>query len=175
MYVLIRPSLHCLQAPGITFLGFPSPTSDLAIFLTFFFSKYFRRICSFKLFLKLFTEASWISTTNKMSWLQSAISQCYEDVFDEDADEMDIAQKEWKSAMEKRIKEGYREGVEAGKVVTLQQGFNQGYKEAVRVMFECSQLKGIIRYVVKIKIPSSQRPTFIMGFIKCITVIFFIA
>ncbi|KAG8139510.1 hypothetical protein E2320_002277, partial [Naja naja] len=60
------------------------------------------------------------------------------------SDEMDIAQKEWKSAMEKRVKEGYREGVDAGKVVTLQQGFNQGYKEAVRVMFECSQLKGTI-------------------------------
>uniref|UniRef100_A0A2D4N584 Essential protein Yae1 N-terminal domain-containing protein n=1 Tax=Micrurus spixii TaxID=129469 RepID=A0A2D4N584_9SAUR len=86
----------------------------------------------------------WISTTNKMSWLQSAISQCDEDVFDENADEMDIAQKEWKSAMEKRVKEGYMEGVEAGKVVTLQQGFNQGYKEAVKVMFECSQLKGTI-------------------------------
>ncbi|KAL7976842.1 hypothetical protein Chor_008791 [Crotalus horridus] len=79
-----------------------------------------------------------------MSWLQSAVRQSSEDVFDENADEMDIAQKEWKSAMEKRVKEGYREGVEAGKVVTLQQGFNQGYKEAVRVMFECGQLKGAI-------------------------------
>ncbi|XP_058038262.1 protein YAE1 homolog [Ahaetulla prasina] len=79
-----------------------------------------------------------------MSWLQSAVSQCGEDVFDENADEMDLAQKEWKSAMEKRVKEGYREGVDAGKGVTLQQGFNQGYKEAIRMMFECSQLKGTI-------------------------------
>ncbi|XP_032090393.1 protein YAE1 homolog [Thamnophis elegans] len=79
-----------------------------------------------------------------MSWLQPAVSQCGEDVFDENADEMDIAQKEWKSEMEKRIKEGYRDGVEAGKVVTLQQGFNQGYKEAIRVIFACSQLKGTI-------------------------------
>ncbi|XP_063160228.1 protein YAE1 homolog [Candoia aspera] len=79
-----------------------------------------------------------------MSWLQSVISQCNEDVFDENADEMEIAQKEWKSAMEKRVKEGYREGVEAGKVLKLQQGFNQGYKEAVRMMFECGQLKGTI-------------------------------
>lgn len=39
-----------------------------------------------------------------MSWLQSAVSQSSEDVFDENADEMDIAQKEWKSAMEKRVK-----------------------------------------------------------------------
>ncbi|XP_070585608.1 protein YAE1 homolog [Erythrolamprus reginae] len=79
-----------------------------------------------------------------MSWLQYSVNQCGEDVFDENADEMDIAQKEWKSAMEKRVKEGYREGVEAGKVVTLQQAFSQGYKEAIRVMFEYSQLKGII-------------------------------
>ncbi|XP_061443828.1 protein YAE1 homolog [Rhineura floridana] len=79
-----------------------------------------------------------------MSWVQSAISQQSEDVFDEDADDMDIAQKEWKSAMEKRVKEGYREGIEAGKLLTLQQGFTQGYKEAARRMNSCGQLKGTI-------------------------------
>ncbi|XP_015273397.1 PREDICTED: yae1 domain-containing protein 1 isoform X1 [Gekko japonicus] len=77
-----------------------------------------------------------------MSWVRSAVSQPNDDVFDEDADEMGIAQKEWKSTMEKRVKEGYREGVEAGKELTLQQGFNQGYEEAVKVMFSCGQLKG---------------------------------
>ncbi|XP_048367535.1 protein YAE1 homolog [Sphaerodactylus townsendi] len=77
-----------------------------------------------------------------MSWVQSAVSQANEDVFDEDADEMGIAQKEWKSAMEKRVKEGYREGVEAGKELTLQKGFNEGYEEAAKIMFSCGQLKG---------------------------------
>ncbi|XP_066483783.1 protein YAE1 homolog [Tiliqua scincoides] len=79
-----------------------------------------------------------------MSWVRSVLSQPAEDVFDEDADEMAVAQKEWRSAMEKRVKEGYREGVEAGKELTLQQGFNQGYKEAAKLMFSCGQLKGTI-------------------------------
>ncbi|KAJ6662065.1 hypothetical protein lerEdw1_012912 [Lerista edwardsae] len=80
----------------------------------------------------------------KMSWVRSALSQASEDVFDEDADEMDVAQKEWRSAMEKRVKEGYREGIEAGKELTLQQGFNQGYKEATKLMFSFGQLKGTV-------------------------------
>nr|XP_020643844.1 yae1 domain-containing protein 1 [Pogona vitticeps] len=79
-----------------------------------------------------------------MSWLQSAINHCSEDVFDEDASEIDIAQKEWKNTMQKRVKEGYTEGIEAGKEVTLQQGFNRGYQEAVRAMLFCGQLKGTI-------------------------------
>ncbi|KAF7247811.1 hypothetical protein EYD10_06227 [Varanus komodoensis] len=79
-----------------------------------------------------------------MSWVQGVVNQRGEDVFDEEADEMELVHKEWKTAMEKRVKEGYREGVEAGKQLTLQQGFNQGYKEAVRMMFFCGQLKGTI-------------------------------
>ncbi|XP_062985591.1 protein YAE1 homolog [Elgaria multicarinata webbii] len=79
-----------------------------------------------------------------MSWVRAAVNQHGEDVFDEEGDEMDVAQKEWKSTMEKRVNEGYREGVEAGKQLTLQQGFNQGYKEAVRTVFFCGQLKGTI-------------------------------
>ncbi|XP_062813071.1 protein YAE1 homolog isoform X2 [Anolis carolinensis] len=43
-----------------------------------------------------------------------------------------------------QIKEGYREGIEAGKEATLQQSFNQGYKEAIRIMFSCGQLKGTL-------------------------------
>lgn len=39
-----------------------------------------------------------------MTWVQSAVRWPDEDVFDEDADEMDIAQKEWKRTMEKRVK-----------------------------------------------------------------------
>lgn len=47
------------------------------------------------------------------------------------------------------LKEGYREGAEAGKEVTVQQGFNQGYNEAAKFMFSCGQLKGTVRYVLK--------------------------
>nr|XP_060637580.1 protein YAE1 homolog isoform X1 [Anolis sagrei ordinatus] len=81
-----------------------------------------------------------------MSWARALLEPrgSGEDVFDEEADELDVVQKEWKSAMESRVKEGYREGIEAGKEATLQQGFNQGYKEAIRMMFSCGQLKGTL-------------------------------
>lgn len=85
-----------------------------------------------------------LQSPSQMSWVRPALSHRGEDVFDEGADEMDVARQEWRSAMEKRIKEGYREGVEAGKKVTLQQGFNQGYTEAAKLMFSCGQLKGTI-------------------------------
>uniref|UniRef100_A0A8D0CGH7 Essential protein Yae1 N-terminal domain-containing protein n=1 Tax=Salvator merianae TaxID=96440 RepID=A0A8D0CGH7_SALMN len=85
-----------------------------------------------------------------MSWVQLTAGRHSEDVFDKDADEIDVAQKEWKSTMEKRVKEGYTEGVEAGKLQTLQQGFNQGYKEAVRTMIFCGQLKGTLVWPVQI-------------------------
>lgn len=39
-----------------------------------------------------------------MSWVQVAVSQSSEDIFDEDADEMHLLQKEWNSAMKKRLK-----------------------------------------------------------------------
>uniref|UniRef100_A0A8C8STF8 YAE1 maturation factor of ABCE1 n=1 Tax=Pelusios castaneus TaxID=367368 RepID=A0A8C8STF8_9SAUR len=79
-----------------------------------------------------------------MSWVQAALSQPNEDVFDEDADELHLVQKEWKSTMEKRVKEGYRDGVEAGKDLSLQQGFNRGYKQGAEMMMACGQLKGTL-------------------------------
>ncbi|XP_067406499.1 protein YAE1 homolog [Emydura macquarii macquarii] len=79
-----------------------------------------------------------------MSWVQAAVSRPSEDVFDEDADELHLVQKEWKSTMEKRVKEGYRDGVEAGKELSLQQGFNWGYKQGAEMMMTCGQLKGTL-------------------------------
>nr|XP_006124137.1 yae1 domain-containing protein 1 [Pelodiscus sinensis]XP_006124138.1 yae1 domain-containing protein 1 [Pelodiscus sinensis]XP_006124139.1 yae1 domain-containing protein 1 [Pelodiscus sinensis]XP_025040957.1 yae1 domain-containing protein 1 [Pelodiscus sinensis] len=79
-----------------------------------------------------------------MSWMQAAVIRPSEDVFDEDADELHLVQKEWKSTMDKRVKEGYRDGVEAGKELSLQQGFNQGYKQGAEMMMSCGQLKGIL-------------------------------
>lgn len=57
----------------------------------------------------------------KMSWVRSALSQASEDVFDEEADEMDVAQKEWRSAMEKRVK------VMIGVKVNVCMGADQGW------------------------------------------------
>ncbi|CAM4592386.1 protein YAE1 homolog [Lepidochelys kempii] len=82
--------------------------------------------------------------TTTMSWVKAAVSRPSEDVFDEDADELHLVQKEWKSTMEKRVKEGYRDGVEAGKELSLQQGFNRGYKQGAELMMTCGQLKGIL-------------------------------
>ncbi|KAI5194338.1 Protein Yae1-like [Manis pentadactyla] len=66
------------------------------------------------------------------------------DVFDEEADEALLVQREWRSHMQRRVKEGYRDGVDAGKAVTLQQGFNQGYKEGADVIINYGQLRGTL-------------------------------
>ncbi|KAG6940491.1 protein YAE1 -like protein [Chelydra serpentina] len=91
-----------------------------------------------------FATSPGILVTTTMSWVQAAVSQPSEDVFDEDADELHLVQKEWKSTMEKRVKEGYRDGVEAGKELSLQQGFNRGYKQGAEMMTTCGQLKGTL-------------------------------
>ncbi|NXD27247.1 YAED1 protein, partial [Spelaeornis formosus] len=79
-----------------------------------------------------------------MSWVRVAVSQSNEDVFDEDADEIHLLQKEWNNTMKKRLKEGYRDGVEAGKELALQTGFNQGYRHGVELMVTCGQFKGTL-------------------------------
>ncbi|NWI50438.1 YAED1 protein, partial [Calyptomena viridis] len=82
--------------------------------------------------------------TAVMSWVQVAVSRSSEDIFDEDADEMYLLQKEWNSTMKKRLQEGYRDGVEAGKELALQKGFNQGYRHGAELMIPCGQFKGTL-------------------------------
>ncbi|XP_055969499.1 protein YAE1 homolog [Sorex fumeus] len=83
-----------------------------------------------------------------MSWVQAvpaALGAGVDgDVFDEDADESLLVQREWQSHMQRRIKEGYRDGVDAGKALTLQQGFNQGYKEGAEAVLNYGQLRGTL-------------------------------
>ncbi|NXS97663.1 YAED1 protein, partial [Jacana jacana] len=79
-----------------------------------------------------------------MSWVQVAVSRSSEDIFDEDADEMYLLQKEWNSTMKKRLKEGYRDGIEAGKERALQEGFNQGYRRGAELMATCGQFRGTL-------------------------------
>ncbi|XP_010213429.1 PREDICTED: yae1 domain-containing protein 1 [Tinamus guttatus] len=79
-----------------------------------------------------------------MSWVQAANSRSSEDIFDEDADEIYIAQKEWNSTMKKRLKEGYRDGIEAGKELALQEGFNVGYRRGAELMVTCGQFRGTL-------------------------------
>ncbi|XP_076975602.1 protein YAE1 homolog [Tamandua tetradactyla] len=83
-----------------------------------------------------------------MSWLQASRlvrgPADEGDVFDEEADESLLVQREWQSHMQRRVKEGYRDGVDAGKAVALQQGFNQGYKEGAEVIMNYGQLRGTL-------------------------------
>ncbi|XP_007955162.1 protein YAE1 homolog [Orycteropus afer afer] len=83
-----------------------------------------------------------------MSWVQAATliqrPGDERDVFDEEADESLLVQREWRNHMHRRVKEGYRDGVDAGKAVTLQQGFNQGYKEGAEVIINYGQLRGTL-------------------------------
>ncbi|KAG7488780.1 hypothetical protein MATL_G00038180 [Megalops atlanticus] len=78
-----------------------------------------------------------------MSWVK-AVSVVGEDVFDEDEDDITLQNKEWNCNMEKRVKDGYRDGVDAGKEASLQHGFNAGYREGAAQMVAIGQLKGIV-------------------------------
>ncbi|XP_067837078.1 OTU deubiquitinase with linear linkage specificity a [Heptranchias perlo] len=67
-----------------------------------------------------------------------------DDVFDEEADELRLSRKEWNTSMGKRLKEGHRDGLNAGRESTLQRGFNEGYREGVKKMLVPGQLKGLL-------------------------------
>ncbi|NXX78089.1 YAED1 protein, partial [Urocolius indicus] len=82
--------------------------------------------------------------TAVMSWVKVAVNRSSEDVFDEDANEMYLLQKEWNITMKKRLKEGYMDGVEAGKELALQEGFNQGYRQGAELMVTCGQFRGTL-------------------------------
>lgn len=78
-----------------------------------------------------------------MSWVK-AVGISGEDVFDEDADDITLQNKEWKYNMEKRAKDGYRDGIDAGKEASLQLGFNRGYREGAAKTVAIGRLKGIV-------------------------------
>ncbi|XP_023663179.1 OTU deubiquitinase with linear linkage specificity a [Paramormyrops kingsleyae] len=78
-----------------------------------------------------------------MSWVKSVPSSG-DDVFDEEEDDLSLQNKEWRTNMEKRAKEGYRDGADAGKEASLQHGFNAGYREGAAKMVAIGQLKGIL-------------------------------
>ncbi|XP_078254861.1 OTU deubiquitinase with linear linkage specificity a [Rhinoraja longicauda] len=67
-----------------------------------------------------------------------------DDVFDEEADELRLSRNEWDTCMGQRLKEGYRDGINAGKESTLQHGFNKGYQEGVKKMLVPGQMKGFL-------------------------------
>ncbi|CAL8293692.1 unnamed protein product [Lota lota] len=78
-----------------------------------------------------------------MSWVKS-VSVSGDDVFDEDADDLSLQNKEWKHNMEKRVKDGYVEGIDAAKAAFLQVGFDLGYREGAGKTVALGRLKGIV-------------------------------
>ncbi|KAM9436513.1 OTU deubiquitinase with linear linkage specificity a [Clarias gariepinus] len=77
-----------------------------------------------------------------MSWVTALPRN--DDVFDDDVDELSLQNKEWRYNMEKRAKDGFRDGIDAGKEASLQQGFNLGYREGAGKMKAIGQCKGIL-------------------------------
>ncbi|XP_069776757.1 OTU deubiquitinase with linear linkage specificity a [Narcine bancroftii] len=67
-----------------------------------------------------------------------------DDVFDDEADELRLSRKEWNNCMRRRLKEGYRDGLNAGRESTLQHGFNKGYREGLKKMLIPGQMKGLL-------------------------------
>lgn len=86
-----------------------------------------------------------------MSWVRAAAElqpQGEDEIFDEEADEMKLLQNDWKQSMEKRLKEGYVDGMDAGKENSLQTGFNLGYKLGVTLLLPCGELRGTLSALV---------------------------
>ncbi|KAM6900264.1 OTU deubiquitinase with linear linkage specificity a [Xenentodon cancila] len=78
-----------------------------------------------------------------MSWVR-AVSSSNEDVFDEDADELNLQSKEWTSNMRKRVMDGYVDGVDAGEEASLQVGFNRGFRDGAAATAAAGRLRGIV-------------------------------
>ncbi|XP_056155714.1 OTU deubiquitinase with linear linkage specificity a [Lampris incognitus] len=96
-----------------------------------------------------------------MSWVKS-VSHSVDDVFDVNAKDISLQNKEWSHNMEKRVKDGFVEGIDAGKEAALQAGFNQGFKEGVTQTKTVGCLKGVLSAVqcwYKFKYPQSPIPT----------------
>ncbi|CAL9698151.1 unnamed protein product [Knipowitschia caucasica] len=78
-----------------------------------------------------------------MSWLQS-VSSSGEDVFDENADELNLQSREWSANMKRRVRDGYVDGIDAGEDGALQSGFNLGFREGAAQTVLVGRLKGIV-------------------------------
>nr|XP_046227983.1 OTU deubiquitinase with linear linkage specificity a [Scatophagus argus] len=95
-----------------------------------------------------------------MSWVQ-AVSHSGEDVFDENADDINLLSREWASNMKKRVRDGYVDGVDAGEEASLQVGFNLGFREGAAKTVAVGRLKGVVSAIgcwCQIQHPESPVP-----------------
>ncbi|XP_028826261.1 OTU deubiquitinase with linear linkage specificity a isoform X1 [Denticeps clupeoides] len=104
-----------------------------------------------------------------MSWVKALGSS--EDVFDENADDISLQSKEWKYNMEKRAKDGFRDGINAGKEASLQAGFNQGYRAGALRMKAVGQLKGTasaLQIWCQLQDPGSPAAASVSSLLQCV-------
>ncbi|XP_056290473.1 OTU deubiquitinase with linear linkage specificity a [Pseudoliparis swirei] len=102
-----------------------------------------------------------------MSWVNAASRS--EDVFDENADDLNLQSKEWTSNMKKRVTDGYVDGVEAGEEASLQAGFNQGFREGAARSVAVGRLKGIVSAVwcwCQLQHPDSPLPASVTDLLR---------
>jgi hypothetical protein len=66
------------------------------------------------------------------------------DIWDDDAKENDIAEREWNKLQEIHGTVGYREGVVDGQDSIMQKGFDVGYKEGSEIGLELGIMQGIL-------------------------------
>ncbi|TKS87593.1 Yae1 domain-containing protein 1 [Collichthys lucidus] len=81
-----------------------------------------------------------------MSWVK-AVQLNADDVFDEDADDLSLSNKEWLINMKRRIRDGFVDGADFGEDAALQAGFNQGFREGAARTVAVGRLKGIVSAV----------------------------
>ncbi|XP_061569366.1 OTU deubiquitinase with linear linkage specificity a [Cololabis saira] len=106
-----------------------------------------------------------------MSWVK-VVSGPSEDVFDEDADELNLQSREWSSNMKKRVKDGYVDGVDAGEEATLQVGFNQGFRDGAAETVAVGRLRGIVSAIwcwCQIHHPESPVPSCVHDLLQRVT------
>ncbi|XP_072234360.1 OTU deubiquitinase with linear linkage specificity a [Leuresthes tenuis] len=106
-----------------------------------------------------------------MSWVKAA-SFSGEDVFDENADELNLQTKEWTSNMKKRVKDGYVDGVDAGEEASLQIGFNLGFREGAAQTVAVGRLKGIVSAIwcwCQSQHPESPAPASVTDLLQQVT------
>ncbi|XP_064614381.1 protein YAE1 homolog [Liolophura sinensis] len=71
----------------------------------------------------------------------------YDDTFDDDVDDerrLSLEENEWLRNREARVKEGYVDGLTEGQDLFLQQGFNEGYRQAAQLAAAIARIKGSV-------------------------------
>ncbi|XP_074603172.1 uncharacterized protein LOC141856678 [Brevipalpus obovatus] len=80
-----------------------------------------------------------------------------EDLFDQDADDLDIGSKEYEKLGESISKDGFRDGVDEGKQDGLQKGFDYGFEQVFPIIEAVNFLKGLCKVMFESRSSSNTR------------------